>query len=149
VTRDPFAGLAATLAGEPPRFEVDPYQRLAEVVAILRDADSEAASFWADALTQYADRGGDLTSMLGLKLRRGGSFDRPGRREKLKRRDGCIRQVAAQLPGGTAEKARALSAMLRSGDQRTAVFREEHPDAPTSVAQLVRLIRATPEITES
>lgn len=134
--------MATTLQGAPPRR--DGWGRLDEAIAILQAADSLAALQVAAALISYRDNGGSLPALLGIKRRRGSGLGLPARRQQRQRRDEQIRALAETLPGTRTDKAVALAEMLRQRDQRTAVFRELCPNAPTSKAQLVRILREAP-----
>lgn len=118
---------------------------LDEVIEILEAAGTPATRRFADGLRAWADGTGghDLVSLLRLRVRRGGRYDRPQAAARRRAMVADLVDLAAPLPGGVSAKAKALSDSLRAPrDARVHAFVEKHPGVPTSPAQLVRILRS-------
>ncbi len=120
----------------------DPWADLAEVVEVLRAADSEAAQRHADALERFAHEGGSLQALLQLRRPRGSAQSLPHRAEKRERRDEALRQIAAGLSGDPMERARRLAELIAARDPRTTVLHQVGDPVPSSPRHLVRILRA-------
>ena len=112
-------------------------ERLPFTLGLLRAFGDAEVTRIADAIESFAANGGDLPAMLGLKLPSGGARQRPEALKVKAQRDRRMRELARSLDAGP----RKLAALLRDGDPRVSVFLEECPDAPSSVAQVARILR--------
>jgi hypothetical protein len=145
---DPFAQMAATLAGTPPA--PSPAEaaerRLSRAAAILRasrDADAVAVAVGLEA---WLGSGGDLAARLGVKARRGRRRDLPAHDRRLRMRDELVRALADELrePGASerANLARLVTHLREPGVVK--VFREVTgaDTVPTSQTRLRAILRA-------
>lgn len=137
---DAFTAMAAALQGAPLR-PASAEDKLIEAVSILRASDSPAAVEVADALARRLNEGGNLETLLGLNVRRGGAFEAVHRKRQFAHRDTLLRALADELPGSTKARAGQLAHMLKTGHPKTAVFHQLPIATPTSASHLKTILR--------
>lgn len=144
---DPFAQMAATLAGAappPPTPAEVTARRLGRAASILRKSGDPDALEVARGIEGWLARGGDLAKALGVKARRGRRRDLPAYDRRLRMRDVMLRELADQLrkPGDSqrAHLARVV-ACLRESPAATVIREVAGVDVPTSPTRLRAIIR--------
>jgi hypothetical protein len=144
---DPFAAMAAQLAGTPaPVAGIEAAaDRLAAAAAWLREAPDPRLHDVADALDSWLDDGGDLTAALGVKPRRGRRHELPANRRKRQALAALLRGFVADENGRVEDvntAARALAFVLRELHGVPERIRERTGAAPpTSPRRLALLLR--------
>ena len=150
---DPFAAMAAALtaAAPPPLSRAEATaRRLGRAAELLRASGDQAGLEVAEAIDRWLVEGGDLAQLLGARARRGRRRDLPATDARMQARDDAIRSLAARACAGSAASARAhfLAAFLQTPSAKAIITRECGGAAyvPTSHRQLVRIIRAGPDM---
>jgi len=138
-----MSAVAWTLGAQPVivASPADGAERLRIVAAILRGHPDPAAQEHARALDQFDAEGGDLNELCGVKVRRGGAYDVPAKRRRLRERNDALRALAATLPGGPTAQANAIVAMRRDHDPKVLVIHASTEALPASLAQVKRILR--------
>ena len=146
---DPIAAMAewATRGAGPVRTTIEAnVASVLESIECLRRHNTPATNHVADKLEVCLQEGGDLTKLLGLRPGRGRSAQAPHRATETAIVRCAIRTLAASLSVDLTQTMRArlvLELMLESKDPAVAVFREK-AKVPTSVRQIIRVIRDAP-----
>lgn len=112
-----------------------------------------AARLVADAFWKYLDgTGADITKNLGLRPRRGGRYDTPLARERLRNRNALIVRIFSAQPGDASQKARHVAALIAEpkraaevteADVAAAVLelaREHGAELPKSARSILRVV---------
>ncbi len=113
---------------------------LREAVAVLDASGTPGARRTADALRAVL-AGRRFEEAAGIALPRGGAHQRPDRLLAKRRRDEALRALAASMPGGPTQQARALLTLIELGAPDVAEAGSPGAPLPRSAKQLVRIIR--------
>jgi hypothetical protein len=120
---------------------------LRSAAAVLQASDDPGARRVAAALERYLTDGGNLSALLGLKVRRGGAYDKPHRQAREAAKARALRALGEPLHGSPEGVARQVAELIVSRAPQVLALMGDAirvDELPTSAGCIARILRSGP-----